>query len=63
MKSYTSVETQETDAECSQDSIVTNFGTLIANKANGEKAIVGLSGLAASRYPDGGQISIDLDDC
>ena len=55
MKSYTSVETQETDAECTQDSIVTNYGSLIANKANGEKSIVNLAALAASRYPDGGQ--------
>ena len=44
------VATQESDAQCTQDSIVSTSETLIANKANGEKDIVGLSGLAASRY-------------
>ena len=56
MHSYTIVQTQETDADCSRDSIVDKFGSLIANKGNGEKVIVGLTDLAGSRYPDGGQL-------
>ena len=55
VKSYSTVATQESDAECNIDSIVTTFATLIANKINGEKAIISVSGLANSRYPDGGQ--------
>ena len=49
----------ESDAKFTQDSIVTTFGTLIANKVNGEKVIIGLASLAnlaSSRYPDGGLI-------
>ena len=61
MKSYTLVAAQETDAQCTQDSIVTTSGNLIANKANGEKVIVGLTDLARSRYPDGGKTLNDLD--
>ena len=61
MKSYTLVATHEIDAQCTKDSIENFWGTLIANKANGEKAIVGLAVLALSRYPDGGQTLIDLD--
>ena len=53
--------TQQSDTFCTQDSIENFWGTLIANKANGEKAIVGLAVLALSRYPDGGQTLIDLD--
>ena len=49
VKSLTSVETQTSDAQCSHDSVVSTFGTLIANKANGEKATIGLSLLAKSR--------------
>ena len=61
VKSYTQIAAQESDAQCTQDSIVTPFFTLIANKVNGEKAIIGLSILAVSRYPDGGQTLFDLD--
>ena len=55
VKSYSQIATQESDDQCTQDSIVTPFSTLIANKVNGEKDIIGLSILASSRYPDGGQ--------
>ena len=52
---------QESDTQCTQDSIVTNVDTIVANKANGEKVSVGLSSLARSRYPDGGKTLNDLD--
>ena len=54
VKSYSLVGTQESDAQCTENSVVTTFRTLIANNANGEKVIIGLSNLARSRYPDGG---------
>ena len=55
VKSLTTVGTEKSDAQCTQKSIVTTSFSLIANKVNGEKDIIGLAGLADSRYPDGGQ--------
>ena len=55
---YTRVSAQESDAQCSANSVKTTFGALIASKSNGEKAVIKLSTLASSRYPDGGQALI-----
>ena len=54
-RNYTLTAAQTSDALCSQRSIVTTGGAFVANKPNGGKAIIGLSDLADSRYPDGGE--------
>ena len=52
---YTHVLSQDNDVQCTQKSIVVKSMILIANKANGEKAIVGLTPLSRARFPDGGK--------
>ena len=62
VKSYTSVGVEQSNAQCTLEGSVTTFWTLIANKANGEKAIINVAGLADSRNRDGGTTLIDLGD-
>ena len=47
---------QESDAQCSLNSIVTTVFKLVTNKNKGESDVINLSALAASSYPDGGQL-------
>ena len=54
-RNYSLIATQESDAQCSQNSIVTKYFALIASKANGEKAVINFATLATLRYPDGGK--------
>ena len=48
---YSIVITQTSDAQCTQDSIVSTFGILFATKTNGQKTIINFVNLATSRYP------------
>ena len=54
---FTVVGEQQSDAQCNLDSIVFKLFKLVINKAKGESAVIDLSTiLAASSYPDGGQL-------
>ena len=53
---YTLIGAQESDAQCSQDSIVTIARGMIAYKPNGEKAIINLFHISTIRLPAGGDL-------
>ena len=49
---YSMVGSQETDAECSQESVETTARAMIAYKPNKEKEIINLVELSKARFPD-----------
>ena len=53
---FTTIGVLESDAQCSPNSVVTTLLKIIANKDNGEKAVINISTLASSSYPAGGQL-------
>ena len=53
---FTTIGVLESDAQCSPNSVVTTLNKIIANKDNGEKAVINISTLASSSYPAGGQL-------
>ena len=52
---YSMAGAQETDAQCSQESVETTTRVMIAYKPNKEREIINLVLLSTARFPDGGE--------